>query len=103
MTNSEQETTDFATRVRGLLLRYRQTQEQLRDTRAALTAAEKKARDMELLATAAKRDYDTLRAARLMELSGGDVESVRRRVAKLARDVDKCVVLLSERQDSERQ
>lgn len=99
MTNPEQETNDFAARVRLLLLRYRETQEKLRETEAALDAARRKADGMELLAAAAKRDYDTLKAAKLLEVSGGDIQGVRQRVAKLARDVDRCITLLSEQHD----
>lgn len=100
MTTPEQETNDFAARVRVLLLRYKEAQDDIARLRADLAAAERKAADAALLAEATKRDYDTLKAARLLEVSNTDLDETRRRVARLVRSVDKCITLLTEQQDA---
>lgn len=40
-------------------------------------------------------DYDTLRTARILEVSGDDVRDARRRLARLISEVDKCIALLN--------
>lgn len=100
MTTTEQETQDFAARVRMLLLRYKEAQDDIARLRRELAAAERKVADNALLAEAAKRDYETLRTARMLEVSNQDLEETRRRVARLVRSVDKCITLLTEQQDA---
>ena len=41
-----------------------------------------------------KHDYQTLKTARMLEVSGEDVKASRARIAKLIREVDKCISLL---------
>ena len=41
-----------------------------------------------------KHDYQTLKPARMLEVSGEDVKASRARIAKLIREVDKCIALL---------
>ena len=41
-----------------------------------------------------KHDYQTLKTARMLEVSGEDVKASRARIAKLIREVDKCIALL---------
>ena len=41
-----------------------------------------------------KHDYQTLKTARMLEVSGEDIKASRARIAKLIREVDKCIALL---------
>lgn len=41
-----------------------------------------------------KKDYDTLKTARMIEVSGDDVKESRAKIARLIREVDKCIALL---------
>ena len=45
----------------------------------------------------AQSDYQSLKLARMIEVSDGDMEVAQKRVAKLIRDVNKCITLLSEK------
>ena len=42
-------------------------------------------------------DYDTLKMAKMLEVTDGDLEGAKKRVGKLIRDVNKCITLLSEK------
>lgn len=86
----------FTTRVRQMILQYTELKEQ----NAALSAFidEQKARIGQLEAQNEKLrgDYDRLKVARMVEITDGDMASAQKRLAKLIRDVDKCITLVSE-------
>jgi hypothetical protein len=44
-----------------------------------------------------RSDYDMLKMAKMVEITDGDMESAKARLAKLIRDVNKCITLLSEK------
>lgn len=43
----------------------------------------------------AEHDYNSLKMAKMMTISDADMEATQKRVAKLIRDVNKCITLLS--------
>ena len=43
-------------------------------------------------------DYNSLKMARMVEITNGDMEKAQKRMAQLIRDVDKCITLISEKQ-----
>ena len=45
-----------------------------------------------------RNDYNSLKMARMVEITNGDMESAQKKLAKLIRDVDKCITLISEKQ-----
>ena len=45
----------------------------------------------------AEADYNSLKMAKMLEVTDGDMETAQKRVAKLIRDVNKCITLLSEK------
>ena len=57
---------------------------------------EKRIRELEESLKEAKDDFKNLKLARMIEVSDGDIEESRKRIAKLIRDVNKCITLLSE-------
>ena len=67
----------FATRVRQMLLQY----QELKKENAGLYAM--------------VDEYDTLKMAKMLEVTDGDLETSRKRVNKLIRDINKCITLLS--------
>ena len=44
----------------------------------------------------AQKDYNALMTARMIEISDTDMESAQKRIAKLIREVNRCITLLSE-------
>lgn len=45
-----------------------------------------------------RNDYNSLKMARMVEITDGDMQAAQKRLAKLIRDVDKCITLLNEKQ-----
>lgn len=50
--------------------------------------------DAESRVEKARDEYQTLKTARMIEVSGGDIKESRARLSKLIREVDKCIALL---------
>ena len=44
----------------------------------------------------AQNNYTLLKMAKMLEITDGDMETTQKRIAKLIRDVNKCITLLSE-------
>ena len=79
----------FTTRMRQMVIQYEKLKTENAELRARLNEV-----DGEL--TKARDDYSRLMMAKMLEVSDGDMLSVQKRLAKLIRDVNKCVTLLSE-------
>jgi predicted nucleic acid-binding Zn-ribbon protein len=45
-----------------------------------------------------ERDYNSLKMARMLEITDGDLQGAKDRLAKLIRDVNKCIAILSDEQ-----
>lgn len=99
MGNTEQQLTDFKALVRLLLRKYTDLRRDLNKVEERLAIQEKKAKDMEVLAQATLKDYETLKTIKMLEVSDGDLEIARKRVSKMIRDVDRCITMLTEQQE----
>lgn len=88
--------TTFETRLRQLILQYRGAQQESRGLREELARRDVEIRRLRDEMAQLQRDYDNLKLARMLEVSDGDIEKARSRVAKLIRDVNKCITYLNE-------
>ena len=98
MNPNEKALTTFETRVRQLLLRF---QELKKENDELYSLVEKNERDIEELRsrlTQADDDYQSLKMAKMMEITDGDLEGAKARVAKMIREVNKCIAILSDEQ-----
>ena len=87
----------FTTRMRQMILQF--TEMKAENARLRVQAAERDGRIKELEAqlAQAKGDYENLKMAKMIEMSNHDLEGAQKRLAKLIRDVNKCITLLSEK------
>lgn len=46
-----------------------------------------------------QRDYNSLKMAKMLEVTDDDLDGAKKRVASLIRDTNKCITLLSGRED----
>lgn len=86
----------FTTHVRQLILQYKELKKKNNELIATVETREKRIRELEESLKEAKDDFKNLKLARMIEMSDGDIEESRKRIAKLIRDVNKCITLLSE-------
>jgi len=98
MTPNEQVIAAFQARVRDLLLRFQQLKEDNLDLRAKIEKSQQDMRQLEAKLAQADSDYQSLKMAKMMEITDGDLEGAKARVAKLIREVNKCIAILSDEQ-----
>ena len=97
MNANEQNLNLFTTRMRQMILRYKETISENKELYAMIEDQEKKIQQLEDQLTQTKQDYDNLMMAKMLEVTDGDLETAKKRVAKIIRDVNKCITLLSEK------
>lgn len=85
---------NFEARVRQLMMAYQDERQKNADLQAQLEACQQQLASAEQTIDGLKKDYDTLKTARMIEVSGDDVKESRAKIARLIREVDKCIALL---------
>ena len=87
----------FATRVRQMLLQYEALKKENDELYALVDQGEQEIKQLQGELSQAEADYNSLKMAKMLEVTDGDMETAQKRVAKLIRDVNKCITLLSEK------
>ncbi len=97
MDANEQILNTFSTRVRQMILRYRSVCEENASLKAAVAEREERIAVLESQLAKAQHDYNALMTARMIEIADSDMEMAQKRIARLIREVNKCITLLSEK------
>lgn len=87
----------FTTRMRQMILLYK---EKVRENKNLMSDLEKK--DQKIIhlqgqLTQVQRDYDSLKMAKMIEVTDHDLEKTKGQVSKIIRDINKCITLLNEK------
>ena len=98
MNASEKTLTLFTTRVRQLILQYDEKKKEIIALEDKLKQRENQIKELEAKLNQLHNDYTSLKMAKMIEISDGDMEDAQKRLSKLIRDVNKCITLLSEKQ-----
>ena len=96
MTQSEKTLATFETRVRQMLLRF---QELKKENEELYQMVEKGEQDIKLLQeklTQTEKDYNALKMARMIEITDGDLQGAKERLARLIREVNRCIAVLGD-------
>ena len=97
MSASEKTINTFATRVRQMILKFEDVKRENEELYAMVEERDAKIKELQEKLTQAKHDYDSLKMAKMMTISDSDMETTQKRIAKLIRDVNKCITLLSDK------
>ena len=97
MSASEKTINTFATRVRQMILKFEDIKHENAEWYAMVDERDAKIKELQEKLTQAKHDYDSLKMAKMMTISDSDMETTQKRIAKLIRDVNKCITLLSDK------
>lgn len=97
MSASEKTINTFATRVRQIILKFEDIKHENAELYAMVDERDAKIKELQEKLTQAKHDYDSLKMAKMMTISDSDMETTQKRIAKLIRDVNKCITLLSDK------
>ena len=98
MTQSEKVLSTFQTRVRQMILRYQEVKKENTQLYAMMMEQDERIRQLEAQLTQTQKDYDSLKMARMMTIVDKDLDGAKERVARLIRDVNKCIAVLSDEQ-----
>lgn len=96
MAPNEQTLTTFQTRVRQMILRFQELKKENEELYAMVDQNEKDIRRLRADLENRSSDYDSLKMAKMIEITDGDLETAKNRLAKLIRDVNKCIAVLTE-------
>ncbi len=95
MTKEEEKSLhEFEALVRRLMSAYKLLRSENAQLNEALSQCRQQLADAEKRVEQARDEYQTLKTARMIEVSGGDIKESRARLSKLIREVDKCIALL---------
>ena len=87
----------FATRVRQMIFQYEALKKENDELYVLVDQREQEIKQLQGELSQAEADYNSLKMAKMLEVTDGDMETAQKRVAKLIRDVNKCITLLSEK------
>lgn len=96
MTPNEKTITAFETRLRQMILRF---QELKKENEELYAMVEKNEQDIKLLQEKLEQgqnDFQSLKMAKMIEITDGDLDGAKERLSKLIRDVNKCIAILSD-------
>ncbi|MFQ7113993.1 hypothetical protein [Hallella bergensis] len=85
----------FSTRVRQMILQYHDLKQENENLYAMVDERDARIGQLEAELSRARNDYSMLKMARMLEVTDGDLDEAKKRVARLVRDVNKCITLLS--------
>lgn len=97
MDANEQELNLFSTRVRQLLLHCQKMKKENELLKTKVQKYENQVKEMDELLAHADKEYNSLKMAKMLEITDGDMENAQKRLSKLIREVNKCITLLSEK------
>ena len=86
----------FTTRMRQLILQYKQLKKENEELYAMVDAREGELKQLKEQLEQSVRDYESLKMAKMIEVTDGDLESAKKRVASLIREINKFITMLSE-------
>ena len=96
MGSGNQSLTTFETRVRQMILRFQELKKENENLQALVEKNGRDIQDLQAKLTQADHDYNSLKMAKMMEITDGDLEGAKARLTKLIRDVNRCIAILSD-------
>ena len=78
-----------------MILRFKELKKENEDLYAVVEKNEQSIKELQSRQTQYERDYQSLKMAKMIEITDGDLQGAKDRLAKLIRDVNKCIAILS--------
>ena len=96
MDPNEMTLTTFETRVRQMILRFQELKKENNALHVQLQKDEQEIQNLKSKLAQADSNYNSLKMAKMLEITDGDLEGAKARVSKMIREVNKCISLLSD-------
>ena len=98
MSANEQTILAFETRVRQMILHFKQLKKENEDLLAQIEKGKQDIADLQAKLTQAQNDFNSLKMAKMMQITDGDLEGAKARVNKMIKTVNQCIAILSDEQ-----
>ena len=85
----------FETRVRQLIIAHRELMAENAELYAMVDERDRLLAEAKAEIELHKRNYANLKLAKMIEISDDELKNAKQRLAKLVRDVDKCIALIN--------
>ena len=96
MDPNEKTLTTFETRIRQMILRFQELKKENNALHVQLQKDEQEIQNLKSKLAQADSNYNSLKMAKMLEITDGDLAGAKARVSKMIRDVNKCISLLSD-------
>lgn len=96
MDPNEKTLTTFETRIRQMILRFQELKKENAALHVQLQKDEQEILNLKSKLAQADSNYNSLKMAKMLEITDGDLEGAKARVSKMIREVNKCISLLSD-------
>ncbi|MBO6188342.1 MAG: hypothetical protein IJV38_12805 [Prevotella sp.] len=96
MTPNERTLATFETRLRQMILRFQELKKENQDLYDMLEKNEQELKQLRARLDQQQNDYQSLKMAKMMEITDGDLSGAKDRLSRLIRDVNKCIAILSD-------
>ena len=98
MNPSEKILVDFQTRVRQLILQFKQLKQENQQLQQQMQEQAQTIEELKARLTQADNDYNSLKMARMLEITDGNLDEAKERLLRMIRQVNKCIAILSDEQ-----
>ena len=98
MNPSEKTLADFETRVRQMILQFQELKKENGRLQTLVGEQATEIEELKAKVNQADNDYNSLKMARMLEITDGNLEEAKERLAKMIRQVNKCIAILSDEQ-----
>jgi predicted nucleic acid-binding Zn-ribbon protein len=96
MTPNEKTVATFETRMRQMIFRFQELKKENESLHAMISKNEQDIKQLQAQMEQGQNDYNSLKMAKMIEISDGDLDGAKERLSKLIRDVNKCIAILSD-------
>ena len=89
---------DFETRVRQMILQFQELKKENMQLQQQIGEQATEIEELKARITQADNDYNSLKMARMLEITDGNLDEAKERLSRMIRQVNKCIAILSDEQ-----
>ena len=98
MNPSEKTLADFQTRVRQMILQFQELKKENMQLQQQIGEQATEIEELKARVTQADNDYNSLKMARMLEITDGNLDEAKERLSRMIRQVNKCITILCDEQ-----
>ena len=98
MNPSEKTLADFQTRVRQMILQFQELKKENGRLQTLIGEQATEIEELKARVTQADNDYNSLKMARMLEITDGNLDEAKERLSRMIRQVNRCIAILSDEQ-----